>query len=333
MRQVRAPLTIEDVPIPAIGPDEVLVESRTSGICGTDLHILDGHGYVPPLPHILGHEPSGVVAEVGRNVTGLRPGDRVVPHLFMTCDCCYYCRVGRHQQCLDVRGIIGVLCHGAFAEYFKAPAANLFRLPDSVPFDTGGLIADAVVTSVHAVKRSAVRVGETAVVVGAGGIGQVLIQLLKAAGLRVVATARSEEKLRIAREMGADLALSPSDSATKAAIQDFSAGGAHCVFDCVGTAQTMRDSANYVMRGGRIVVIGEEPQFPSIDTTEIAQRELEIIGSRNGTRQDTVEAIRLMESGVIQPFIAARFPLEQANEALEMMRRDAPGRIVVEIKT
>jgi D-arabinose 1-dehydrogenase-like Zn-dependent alcohol dehydrogenase len=231
-----------------------------------------------------------------------------------------------------VRGIIGVLCAGAFAEYFKAPAANLFRLPDAVPFDAGGLIADAVVTSVHAVKRSGARLGETAVVLGAGGIGQVLIQILKAAGLRVVATARSAEKLRIAREMGADLALSSSDPSTKAAILDFSSGGAHCVFDCVGTGQTMRDSAHYVMRGGRIVVIGEEPEFPPIDTTEIAQRELEIIGSRNGTRQDTVEAIRLLESGVVVPFIAARFPLERANEALEMMRRNAAGRIVVEVK-
>src|SRR5215831_2005845 len=100
MRQVREPLSMEEVPLPVIGPEEVLVETRTSGICGTDLHILDGHGYVPALPHILGHEPSGVVAEVGRNVTRLRPGDRVVPHLFITCERCYYCRVGRHQQCL-----------------------------------------------------------------------------------------------------------------------------------------------------------------------------------------------------------------------------------------
>lgn len=333
MRGVREPLALEDVPIPSLGPDDVLIETRTSGICGTDLHILDGHGYVPPLPHILGHEPAGVVADLGRDVSGFRPGDRVVPHLFMTCNRCYYCRVGRQQQCLNLKGIIGVLCPGAFAEYFKAPAENLFHLPPGVPFDAGGLVADAVVTSVHAVKRAGVQVGDSAVVVGAGGIGQVLVQILKAAGMKVAATARSPEKLRLAREMGADLALSPADPQTAEAVRDFSgAGGVRIVFDCVGTAQSMRDSADYLMRGGRLVVIGEEPEFPRIDTTEIAQRELEIIGSRNGTRQDMVEAIRLLETGVVKPFIAARFPLERANEALETMREGSLGRIVVEVK-
>ncbi len=132
MHAVQAPLVLEDVPVPPIGPHEVLVETRTSGVCGTDLHILAGHGYVPLLSHILGHEPAGVVVEVGSEVRHLRPGDRVVPHLFFTCDRCYFCQVGRHQQCINLRGILGVLCNGAFAEYFKAPAANLFLLPEQV---------------------------------------------------------------------------------------------------------------------------------------------------------------------------------------------------------
>ena len=120
------------------------------------------------LPHILGHEPAGVIAQVGSKVTHLRPGDRVVPHLFFTCGSCYFCRVGRDQQCSNLKGILGVLSPGAFAEYFKAPAANLFVLPDKVPFDVGGLVADAVVTSVHAVKRANLRLQDTAVVIGDG---------------------------------------------------------------------------------------------------------------------------------------------------------------------
>ena len=142
MRAVRQPLSVRDIPAPSIAPDEVLIETRTCGICGTDLHILEGHGYVPALPHILGHEPSGVVSEVGSAVTGLAPGDRVVPHLFIGCEECFYCRTGRHQQCGALKGIIGVLSNGAFAEYFKAPARNLYKLPEAVPFDEGGLIAD-----------------------------------------------------------------------------------------------------------------------------------------------------------------------------------------------
>jgi len=333
MHEVGMPLRIKEVPVPEIGPDEVLVETRTCGICGTDLHILKGYGYVPALPHILGHEPAGVVAKVGANVTHLHPGDRVVPNLFFTCDRCYYCRVGRHQQCVNLKGLLGVLCHGAFAEYFKAPGANLFPLPDHVPFDVGGLIADAVVTSVHAVKRANLHLQDTAVVIGAGGIGQVLIQILKAAGVRVVGTARSEEKLHLARQLGADLVLKAGDPKAAATAREFSGtDGAQCVFDCVGTAQTMRDSADYTMRGGRIVVIGEEPAFPAIDTTEIAQRELEIIGSRNGTKQDTLEAIRLVAAGVVKPPIARRFSLDEINQAFDFVRQGAPARVVVVVR-
>jgi 2-desacetyl-2-hydroxyethyl bacteriochlorophyllide A dehydrogenase len=333
MRTVKAPLVLEEVPVPPIAPHEVLVETRTSGICGTDLHILEGRGYVPNLPHILGHEPAGVVAEVGSDVTDLRPGDRVVPHLFFTCDRCSFCQVGRHQQCARLKGILGVLCNGAFADYFKAPAANLFRLPSEVPFDAGGLAADAVVTGLHALKRGNTPVGSAALVYGAGGVGQILIQLLYAGGVQVVALDRSAEKLRLAREMGATLALDAQDRRSEGAIRDISgADGVQCAFNCVGSSQSMKDCARYVARGGRIVVIGEEPEFPSIDTTEIAQRELEIIGSRNGTRQDLVEALHLLRTGVVKPYVAARFPLQEVNAAFECMRSQALGRVVIVVK-
>lgn len=134
MRATGQPLVIEDVPLPVAGPGEILVETRCCGICGTDLHILKGLGYVPPVPHILGHEPAGVVTEIGKGVTRFKPGDRVVPHLFFACEDCYYCRSGRHQQCSQLRGILGVLVNGAFAEFFKAPEANLYHLPPSILF-------------------------------------------------------------------------------------------------------------------------------------------------------------------------------------------------------
>ncbi len=330
MHEVGKPLRIEEVPIPEIGPEEVLVETHCCGICGTDLHILKGFGYVPKLPHILGHEPSGVVAKVGSKVTHLKLGDRVVPHLFFTCGDCNYCRAGRDQQCLNLKGLLGVLSPGAFAEYFKTPGENLFLLPEKVPFDIGGLVADAVVTAVHAVGRAGLHPGETAVVLGAGGIGQVLIQLLGSKGIRVVAVSRSDAKLALATECGAHLVVRSGEATTATMIREFSGtNGAHCVFDCVGSAQTVRDAADYVIRCGRIVVIGEERDATPINTTEIAQRELEIIGSRNGTRKDTVEAIKLLEAGIVNPPIAQRFPLEEINEAYDVVRRGASARVVV----
>lgn len=333
MHEVGAPLQIEEVSIPDIGPDEVLVETRTCGICGTDLHILNGFGYVPPLPHILGHEPAGIIAHVGCNVTALRPGDRVVPHLFLNCGNCYYCRVGRQEQCTNLRGILGVLIPGAFAEYFKTRATNLYKLPEQVPFDIGGLVADAVVTSVHAAKRANLRVGDTAVVIGTGGLGLTLIQILKAAGIRVIGTARSNESLAHAKEVGADKTVRADDPDAASQVKDFTYGfGAQCVFDCVGTSQSMRHSADFVMRCGRIVVIGEERDYAPISTTEIAQQELEIIGSRNGTRQDMVEAIGFLGSGLVKPPVARRFPLDAINEAFDFMRHSKGGRVVIVVK-
>lgn len=324
MRAVRRPLCVEDTPVPSIAPDEVLIETRTSGICGTDLHILEGHGYVPALPHILGHEPAGVVVEVGSEVRGLALGDRVVPHLFIACEECYYCRVGRHQQCAALKGLIGVLSNGAFAEYFKAPGRNLYKIPETIPFDEGGLIADAVITAVHACRRGGLGVGDSAVVVGAGGVGLVIVQILRAAGVRVTAVDVDPRKRQCAMDLGAVDAIDPRDSA---ALREFTGA-----FNCVGTSASMRLCADAVMRCGRIVVIGEEPQDPRIDTIEIAQKELEIIGSRNGTRQDMQDAIRLVASGIARPLIGARFPLIEINQAFDTMRKGVIGRVVVVIK-
>jgi propanol-preferring alcohol dehydrogenase len=333
LHDIGKPLRIEEVPAPEIGPDEVLVETRACGICRTDLHISDGLAYVPKLPHIPGHEPAGVVAQVGANVTELSVGQRVVPNLFFTCRQCYYCRVGRDTQCTDLSGLLGVSVNGAFAEYFVAPAENLFRLPDNISFEVGGLISCAVVTALHATRRARLGLCDTAVVLGAGGVGQVLIQILKAAGVRVIAISRSKEKLELAQKLGAHLVLEKKPDITKQ-IRKFAGGdGAKCVFDCVGSSTTMKDSADYVMRGGQIIVIGEEPEFPQIDTIQIAQRELEIIGSRNGSKQDTIDAIAMIATGIITPPIARIFPLSQINEALKEMRSGrANARIVIAIQ-
>ena len=152
---------VEDVPKPTPGPGEVLVESHACGLCGTDLHICDGLAYVPRLPHIPGHEPAGIVAELGEGVTDVHVGQRVVPHLFVTCGTCDYCRSGRGcPGALRSSEILGVLMPGALAEYFAIPASNLFTLPDSISFQVGGLIADAVLTALHASRRSRLRVGD-----------------------------------------------------------------------------------------------------------------------------------------------------------------------------
>ena len=332
LEKLRRPLSIRDSQVPELLDDEVLVETKFCGICGTDLHIIEGRGYVPKLPHILGHEPSGIVREVGRSVKSPRPGDRVVPYLFMTCGSCWYCRSGRDSMCSQLRGIIGVTVNGGFAQYFKAPAGNLFPLPESVPLDLGALAADAVITSVHAVyDRGNVGSSTSAAVIGAGGVGQVIIQLLKEIGLRTAAVSRSEAKLAVARGLGAAEAWKGGDPQMAALSRGFAPDGVDVVFDCVGSAESMMDAVTMVKRCGRIVIVGEEEvRFPA-SSTEIAQRELEVVGSRNGSLSNMETALRLLGLGVVRPFISDRFALEQVNEALETVRRGASGRVVLEL--
>lgn len=331
LHEIGNPLRIEDVPIPEIGPDDVLVQTKACGICRTDLHIYDGLAYIPQLPHILGHEPSGIVTEVGQNVSGFKTGQRVVPHLFFTCGNCYYCRVGSDAQCTSLTGLLGVLNDGAFAEFFVAPAENLFVLPNQVSFEAGGLSSCAAITAIHAIRRTRLGPNDTAVIVGSGGIGQILVQILKASGVNIVATSRTQGKLDTAKKLGANLVLQQGHPDTLKEIKKFAGGdGVQCVFDCVGTSSTMKASAQYVMRGGQIIVIGEEPEFPEIDTIQIAQRELEIIGTRNGSRQDIDDVIGMLATGIVNPPIAETFLLAEVNQALDLMRiGGVNGRIVI----
>jgi D-arabinose 1-dehydrogenase-like Zn-dependent alcohol dehydrogenase len=332
LRSTGQPLEIADVETPRIGPDEVLIETRTCGICRTDVHIQDGLAYVPSLPHIPGHEPAGVIARLGERVTGWHEGDRVVPHLFLTCGQCHYCRTGRDAQCAEVGGIIGVTTDGGFAEYFKAPAKNLLKIPDSVSFESGGLTSCAVITAVHAYRRARIQVGDTAAVLGIGGIGLILIQILKHAGTHVVALSRSNRSLELAREAGADQCFSTGTEGVATQIQSTGGLGAACVFECVGGAESMRCAASCAMRGGQIIVIGEEAEFPAIDTIQIAQRELEIIGSRNGGKQDAADALRWMADGIIRPPIAKCLPLDEINAGLQMVRDgSAHGRVMISL--
>jgi propanol-preferring alcohol dehydrogenase len=215
------------------------------------------------------------------------------------------------------------------------PARNLLPLSDEVPFGAGGLTSCAVITAVHAYRKSGLQANDVAVVLGAGGIGLMLVQLLAHQRVRTVAVSRSPTSLELARQAGAILALPIDAPDTGRQIRELAAdgkGGADCVFELVGRADTMTAAADYAMRGGKIVVIGEEPEFPAIDTIRIAQRELQIIGSRNGGLTDARDAVDLMARGVIRPLIAERFPLERINAAFDAVRSGrAHGRVIVEL--
>jgi propanol-preferring alcohol dehydrogenase len=330
------PLTFADVPTPAPGPGEVLVRTRACGICGTDLHLLDGWGYTPALPFVMGHEPAGVVAEVGAGVTGFAPGDRVVPNIFYSCGNCAFCRVDRETQCLRLGGILGVLNHwGGYGEYFTIPARQLRHLPENIQLSEGAVIADAVVTAVHAVQRGRVAPGETVAIIGVGGCGSAALQVAAQAGARVIGLDVTNTKRQRALALGADAALNLTNTPLPEAVRGLTGGlGADVIIDTVGSAETIQQAAGALARGGRLVVLGYTQERPALDPRQIAVNELEIVGTRSGGLADTALAIRAVAHPSWKPIVTDSFPIAQANEALAHLRAGrALGRIVLTFDT
>ena len=332
LKELKHPLVIEDTEVPELGYGEVLVRTKACGICGTDLHIIEGTGYKPRLPRILGHEPAGTVERLGEGTRRLKVGERVIPNIFFTCGECYYCRINRETLCTDFRGALGVGVNGAYAEFFLAPERNLFTLPSNIPFPEGGVIADAVVTAVHAVRRRAmVKAEDTVIVIGLGGVGQSVIQVSKKSGASVIAIGRRDVRLKRAKDLGADHLVNSSSEDVGEVAKSLTGGtGADIVIDNVGSKESLSQAASAVKKGGRIVLIGESDDTIPLSTFQLCTNEFEITGSRSGGRQDTIEALQLVASGVVTPYVSDRFHLDGINDAFNMIKEGKVlGRAVV----
>jgi propanol-preferring alcohol dehydrogenase len=330
--QFGMPLRVQEVDTPVPADDEVLVQTIACGIDGTDLKLLDGFGYTPELPFIMGHEIAGVVSETGKSVTDFKSGDRVIVYNFLICGRCVFCLTHREQLCVNMRGVMGVLyANGGYAEYVKVPARQLVRLPENVSWADGAICCDAGLTALHALERSRLRLGETVVIIGIGGVGSFLTQLASLAGARVIAVDRVAARETWAYENGADDFL-VSDANLAAAIRDLTGSlGADCVIDVVGTEATMTQGLNALRRGGRMIVVGYTPDHLPMPGKQLAQNELEVIGARAGRRQDLSDCVRLVASGGLKfSIIRHQYPLEQVNDALERLRTgEVLGRIVL----
>lgn len=327
------PLTIKDLPNLAPEDDEVILQTMACGIDGTDLKLWDGFGYTPELPFIMGHEIAGMVSEVGRDVTNFKRGDRVAVYNFLMCGKCVYCLTHREQLCPNMRGVMGILRRpGGYAEYVRVPVQQLIRLQDAVAWEDAATACDAALTAYHALQRSRLRLGETVVIIGIGGVGSLLVQLARGAGARVIAADHDSQRADWAAENGAHMFIDSSTTQNIAqAVQMMTGGmGAECAIDVVGTEATMHAGFNSVQRGGRMVVVGYTPEHLPLPGKQLAQNELEVIGTRAGRRQDLIDVLNLMATGQLKSIVRHRYPLEKVNQALEHLRSGtAIGRIVL----
>lgn len=327
------PLSYQDVPEPSIDEDEVLLETKACGVCATDLKIISGERISPPMPHILGHEPSGVVAKTGKKVKKFREGDRVAVAARVTCGTCKNCSEGRENICLGVVRHLGFDAPGGFAQFMKAPERNLVPIPDGVSFEQGAICVGAISAPLHAVKRAGMVLGQTVALVGAGGVGLHALQILKGAGAKVAAIDIADHKLELAKSLGADHTFNPTKERVDEEVKKLTAGmGADVVFEVSGSPSAVLSALDIVRPGGKVILVGYSYHDLVLRTADIEQKETMIVSSRSYSHVDLVDAMDLVRDRVVQPIIHRRYPLKEANAALDFVRQsEAPGRAVLDM--
>lgn len=329
------PLILEDVPVPQPNPDEALVRVKACAVDQFDLTIRDGKfAMASKTPIILGHEIAGVVEAIGSNVTVVSVGDRVTSTLYLTCEKCRYCLTGRETICADFKGYVGIHTPGAYAEYTTIPEVNLVKLPESISFAHGSVIANAIGTPFHALtKRARLQPGERIIITGAGGgVGVHAVQLARMMGAFVMAVDIGEEKLALARDLGADTVFDATSGDFSTAAHEWTNGeGADVVLELVGT-KTFDSSIKSLARGGRMVIIGSHTGTTlTVSPQAMIANEWEILGSRNASKRELVEVVALVAAGRIKPIVTGTYPLEEAENIHQRLRKqEIIGRVVLE---
>jgi propanol-preferring alcohol dehydrogenase len=334
LHEFKTPLSLEDVARPEAGADEVLIEVEVCGVCHSDLHVADGDwkqlAGIVKKPLILGHEIVGRVEERGAAVTSVEVGDRVgVPWVQWTCGQCEFCREGNENLCVKQR-ITGVMVDGGYAECAKAPASHVVKIPDALPSEQAAPLLCAAVTVHRALKRAKIRAGQRLAVFGVGGLCHLAVQIGRAAEAEVTAIDVSEEKLALAKSLGAARTLNAAKSDVVKEVRG--SGGVHVAI-VTSAAKSAYDMAFYCVRPtGTLLVVGlpaKEISFPPI---MMAAGEIQIKASAVGTREDLGEVLAMGAAGIVHCQVTTR-PLSEVQEVLgQLSRGEVSGRVVLRMR-
>lgn len=298
------PLSIEEVPIPAPGRGEVLVKIVASGVCHTDLHAAAGDWPVKPKPPFIpGHEGAGIVAAVGPGVVGLKEGDAVgMAWLHDACGRCEFCGTGWETLC-EAQHMSGYTVNGSFAEYAIGAADYVARLPKNGDFAALAPILCAGVTTYKGIKETEARPGEWIAISGIGGLGHIAVQYAKAMGLHVAALDVTEEKLALARQLGAEVTVNSKSPDAAAQVVKATGGGAHGVLVTAVSVPAFAQALKLVRRKGTIALNGLPPgDFPT-PIFDVVLKRITIRGSIVGTRKDLAEAVQFATEGKVKAHI------------------------------
>ncbi len=330
--------SFEETPSPELGAGEVLVAVKACGICGSDVHGMDGSTGRRRPPVIMGHEAAGEIVEVNRPANGWKRGDRVTFDSTIFCGTCAFCRQGRVNLC-ENRQVLGVSCEdyrrqGAFAEYVAVPERVLYRLPDGLSFEDAAMI-EPVSIAFHAVQRASPLLNDTAVVVGAGMIGLFVIQALRVAGSgKVIAVDVVPDKLKLARDLGASHAVNSGSEDVLARVQSLTGGfGADLAVEAVGVAPTVEMATRCVRKGGSVTLVGNVSPRVELPLQVTVTRELTIYGSCASSGEYPACLDMLLRGAVkTAPIRSAVAPLAEGASWFERLYRKEPGLLKVILK-
>lgn len=327
LHELRTPLKIEQVPVPVPGHGDLLIKVTACGVCHSDLHAIDGDWTPPPvLPLIPGHEVAGRVTKLGPGVTGFKIGDEVgVPWMYSSCGQCEFCLGGMETICKSAEAT-GYTKPGGYAEYLVAPAAYVGRLPEGTDPYAMAPILCAGVTTYRGLKRTGARPGQWVAILGIGGLGHIAIQYARAMGLRVAAVDVSNDKLELAKSLGAEIVVNGAETDPVAAIQD-KIGGTHAAVVTAVASKAFEQSVMMLRPGGTVAYIGlpgGKSDEIRASISAITNWELSVRGSNVGTRQDLNEAVAFAANGLVKATIR-KVELDDINAVLDEMRN---GRIV-----
>jgi threonine 3-dehydrogenase len=325
---------LQDVPEPAVGPNDVKIGVRRASICGTDIHIYEWDDWARKTVHVpltLGHEFSGVVEEVGGEVRGYERGDRVSAEGHITCGYCRNCRAGRRHLCIHTVGV-GVQRPGGFAEYVIIPASNVFKLPNEISDDLGAIL-DPFGNATHTA-LSFDLVGEDVLITGAGPIGVMACRIARFVGARhIVVTDVNEYRLDLARRMGASVALDARSGSIKATMRALGmTEGFDVGFEMSGNPSALRDLIDAMHHGGNVALLGIPQENAAIDWSQVIFKGLTLKGIYGREMFETwYKMASMLQSGLsIAPVITHRFPFAEYAAAFATMRSGQSGKIILE---
>lgn len=324
-------LNVINKPLRALNVGEILVKVEACGVCGTDVHIVDGTSRSTP-PVVLGHEYAGFVTDVAKGITGVVVGQHVGIDPNISCGVCFYCRRGLVHLCSNLQAL-GVDIDGGMAEYSIFPVKQTYALPHDMTPELSVFI-EPVSCAIHGIDLARIRAGDTVVILGGGTIGLIMLQLARNAGAaRLIIIEPHAHKRAIAQELGADVVLDPQATDVASAVLDLTRVGADVVIECVGRPQTTELAIELVRRGGLVELFGVCPVGEKIviEPNAVYFKELTIVGSY--VNPHTFDrSIAMLQSGrvKIDKFHIHKFPLEGVHEALQYQKEGRTIKSIVQ---